>query len=148
MIALATDFAYHALIVPFKNLCMLTSLTMELLAESVEPSSEFLYSQICLITWILAFINSLLTQTLPENNLKIFEEFNSTVRDLSLNSTYFFGNVSADSGMSYIAKNAYLAMKNPISRERMEYVNETAISFANALNSTIYYMAKVLEQVK
>uniref|UniRef100_A0A7C3MEY8 Uncharacterized protein n=1 Tax=Archaeoglobus fulgidus TaxID=2234 RepID=A0A7C3MEY8_ARCFL len=113
-------------------------LTEPILARLTSEHTDWIYSHISLLAWIIKFLAAVIWET--ANNSTLVYTFSDFLHTLSVNSNTFFGNLSAESGMSYIAKHANYELLN-----NKTLAVEAASKFARAWNNTVTYVMKAFE---
>ncbi len=138
-IATASEFARHGILSPIGDIFSFLYGSLEIMLRHITPNHpDFIYSHLAVILWAVKFLSAVIGVT--ANNGTLIAAFNDALHTLSVNSHYFFGNISGDTGMSYIAKHSYLELTN-----NTPLAEDLSVKFARALNSTIIFVMKAFE---
>ena len=138
-IATASEFVLRGIIPPIMDLFeVIYGLTEPIISQLTSEHPNWIYSHIALLAWTTKFLSAVIRET--ANNSTLINAFNDTLHTLSVKSNTFFGNLSGESGMSYIAKHAYYAILN-----NQTLAVELSTKFVRALNSTVTFVMKGFE---
>lgn len=138
-IATISEFALRGITYPIRDFYMSLYGYIETLLPVLPPSHRnFIYSVIALSAWLIKLLAAIAGET--ARNSTLTSAFNDTLHTLSLNSNNFFGNYSAKTGMSYIAKHAYYNLIN-----NSTLAEDLTTKGMRAINSTIRYVLKAFE---
>ncbi len=135
-IATAEQFALNGILIPINDLFILIYGLLEPITRHLIPEhTNFVNSWLAVAAWSTKFFSAVIFET--ASNSTLLTAFNDTLQTLSDNSTYFFGNITGESGMSYIAKYSYIALQNS---SNAQFSEELAVNLVRAVNSTVYIL--------
>jgi hypothetical protein len=138
-IATVSDFVLKGIIQPIMDMFVaMYGLTEPIIAQLTSEHPNWIYSHIALLGWLLKFLSATIGAT--ASNSTLVAAFNDSLHTLSVKSNTFFGNLSGKSGMSYIAKHAYLELLN-----NKTLAADLSAKFMRALNSTVTFVMKGFE---
>jgi hypothetical protein len=117
---------------------LIYGLTEPIVSHLTQDHPNWIYSHFAVLLWVTKLLSAVVGLTVSNGTLTA--AFNDTLHTLSTNSNDFFGNFTGKSGMSYIAKHAYLELVN-----NKTLANDLAVKFARAINSTVIFIMKAFE---
>lgn len=138
-IATVDEFVIRGIIQPLKDAFIaMYGLTELNIAQLTPEHPNMIYSFVALFAWTAKFLSAVIGET--ANNATLVTTFNNTLHTLSVKSNIFFGNYSGKSGMSYIAKHAYMVLQN-----NKTLSIDLSEKFLRAMNSTTTFVLKAFE---
>lgn len=133
-IAAIGEFVRYAILIPLSDMFVLIYGLLEPIIRHLTPDHpSFIYSNLAVVLWNAKLLSSIIGLTAQNGTLTA--AFNDTLHTLSVNSNNFFGNITGKSGMSYIAKHAYIELTSD-----KALANEMAVKFVRVLNNTVIYI--------
>lgn len=140
-IASIHDFVVRSILQPIQDSFIFTYGMLEPILDTLpQTHPDFIYGLISIQVWILKFLAAIMGVTASNQTLVL--AFNETLRQLSINSTTFFGNYTAESGMAYIAKYANLNFTT-----NKTLAQNITVDFFRFLRALGMYLAKAFEML-
>jgi len=140
-IATVDEFVIRGIIPPIKDAFITLYGLLELNTAHMAPNHpNIIYSSVSALAWIAKFLGVIIRET--ASNSTLVTTFNDTLHTLSFKSNTFFGNYSGKSGMSYIAKHAYMVLQN-----NKTLAIDLSEKFMRAVNSSVIYVLKAFEML-
>lgn len=138
-IATISEFVRVGILTPISDIFVLIyGLTEPIVSQLTQDHPNWIYSHFAVLLWVTKFLSAVVGLTASNGTLTA--AFSDTLHTLSTNSNDFFGNITGKSGMSYIAKHAYLELVN-----NKTLANDLAVKFARAINSAVIFIMKAFE---